>query len=90
MGVDVARNVPAGMKADILTKELTVTIRGNADQMLNVTAEDLSVIVDMATAELGTDTYKALVYVDSRVFTDVGAVDTYKVDVKVTAADEAA
>lgn len=84
-----ARNVPVGMKVDILTKELTVTIRGNADQILNVTAEDLSVIVDLATAELGTDTYKALVYVDSRVFPDVGAVDTYKVDVKVTAADEA-
>ncbi len=85
-----ARNVPAGMKVDILTKELTVKIRGIAEQVQNVTAEDLSVIVDMATAELGTDTYKALVYVDSRVFTDVGAVDTYKVDVKVTAADEAA
>lgn len=84
-----ARNVPVGMKVDILTKELTVTIRGNADQILNVTAEDLSVIVDLANAELGTDTYKALVYVDSRVFPDVGAVDTYKVDVKVTAADEA-
>lgn len=84
-----ARNVPVGMEVDILTKELTVTIRGNADQILNVTAEDLSVIVDLATAELGTDTYKALVYVDSRVFPDVGAVDTYKVDVKVTAADEA-
>lgn len=86
----IARNVPAGMKVDILTKELTVKIRGIAEQMQNVTAEDLSVIVDMATAELGTDTKKALVYVDSRVFNDVGAVDTYKVDVKVTAADGAA
>lgn len=85
-----ARNVPAGMKVDILTKELTVKIRGVAEQMENVTAEDLSVIVDMTTAELGANTKKALVYVDSRVFTDVGAVDTYKVDVKVTAADGAA
>jgi YbbR domain-containing protein len=77
------KNVPAGMSAELLTQALTVTIRGAAAQVRALNADDLSVVVDMSDAELGTDSYKASV--DTGRFISIGAVGSYSVDVRVTA-----
>lgn len=79
------KNVPAGMTAELLTQALTVTIRGAAAQVRALNADDLSVIVDMSGAELGTDSYPTTV--DTGRFISIGAVGSYSVDVRVTAED---
>lgn len=82
------RNVPAGLKVEILTKLLTVTLRGNAEQINDITEEDLNVVVDFISAEVGTGTYKALIYVDSTRFGSVGALGSYIVSASVVNAAE--
>jgi YbbR domain-containing protein len=79
------KNVPEGMSAELLTQALTVTIRGAAAQVRALNADDLSVVVDMSEAELGTDSYKAIV--DTGRFISIGAVGSYSVDVRVTMDD---
>lgn len=81
-----AKNIPEGMNVEILTMEMEVNIRGPKVQIEALTAEDLSVYVDFSAAELGTDSYKALLYVDSGTFSSVGAVGPYYVYAKVTEA----
>ena len=81
-------NIPEGMAAEILTKELAVTIRGTVWQISQLTEEDLTVRVDLSTAELGTDTYKALVYMDSSKFSNCGALGSYSIDAEITEAVE--
>ena len=74
--------LPAGMAAKILTKEVTVTLRGTKAQIEAITEEDLSISVDLSAAELGTDTYKALI--NTGKYGSVGAVGSYSVYVEVT------
>ena len=77
------RNVPAGMMAEIMTKELTITIRGPEEQINALTETDVVVIVDFADAEAGTaTTFPALIYVTNA--EDCGAVGVHSVYAKVT------
>lgn len=80
-----ANNIPAGIKVEILTMEMTVVVRGPKAQVEALTSENLRVLVDFAGAQLGMDTYKAMIQVDSGTFKDVGAVGTYTVYARVTA-----
>ena len=80
------RSVPEGVNVELITQELTVTVRGPKAQIELMTEEDLGIIVDFSQAELGVNRYKALVYVDSVNFNAVGAVGGYLVDAKLTEA----
>ena len=80
-----AKNVPPGMKANIVTMEMAVVVRGPKAQIDALTAENLRVQVDFADAQAGADTYKALVQVNSGTFKGVGAVGIYSVYAEVTA-----
>ena len=82
------QNVPEGMDVELITQELTVTVRGPKSQIDQLTEEDLGVIVDFSQAELGTDTYKALIHVDAIRFNAVGAIGSYLVDAKLTETPE--
>lgn len=82
-----ARNIPAGMKAEILTKQMVITVRGPAMQVGALTAEDISVVVNFAKAELGTDSYRAQIVI-ADIAPDVGAVDSYTVSASVTEVQE--
>ena len=85
----IAKNVPKGMNAEIITKEMEVIVRGpDKVEVDAMSAEYLTVHVDFANAELGQNTYKAMVYVDSGTFGDVGAVGSYSVLARVTEAEE--
>ena len=77
------KNVPDGMVAKVITKQMPVVVRGPKVQVEAISADDLTVHVDFSDPH-GQDSYKALVYVDSGTFGDVGAVGTYHVLADVT------
>jgi len=82
-----ALNVPEGMEAEIINANLTVKLRGTAEQISAMEEEELYAEVDFVNAEAGTATYRARV-----VLTDpnssVGALGSYTVTARVQAAQE--
>lgn len=74
-----ALNVPIGMKVDIITKEKIVTVRGPKELLSVMTSEDLLILIDFTGAELGTNPYKAMVYVNDQLSGTVGVVGSYDV-----------
>lgn len=80
------RNVPAGMVADVLATELTVNIRGPEDQIVKLTADDVTIVVDLSSAEAGTTaSYPAVILVN---VDGCGAVGSYPIYAKVTESAE--
>lgn len=79
-------NVPEGMEAEIINANLTVKVRGTANEMSLLTAEDIIVVVDFSAAEAGTATYKATILFGDA-FPNVGAVKTYTVSATVQEAE---
>lgn len=71
-------NIPAGMSAEIINANLTVKVRGPAEEINRLTAEDISAVVDFSAAEVGTATYKATI-VFAEGFPNVGALKTSSV-----------
>lgn len=79
-----ARNVPAGMVADVLATELTVNIRGPEAQIVKLTEENVTIVVDLSNAEAGTTaSYPAQILVD---MDGCGAVGSYPIYAKVVEA----
>ena len=54
-------HVPDGLSVDLITKKLTITVRGTAAQVAKLTAADVTVTVDFTGAEAGTSTFKAAI-----------------------------
>lgn len=64
-------NVPEGLEVELITQELTIKVRGPAEQIQNLDAEDVMVVVDFTGAEVGTATFPVrAVFTDG--FRDVG------------------
>lgn len=80
-------NVPAGMEAEIINASLTVKVRGPAEEINNLTGEDIKAIVDFTNAEAGTATYKATI-VFGEEFPNVGALKTHSVSATVQVPEE--
>lgn len=72
------KNLPSGMTYELITKTKTVTIRGTQEQIQQIEAEDVSLMIDLKDAELGEDSYKAQIMLPDT-FDDVGAVGNYTV-----------
>ena len=78
-----ARNVPEGLMAEIMAKELIVNIRGPEDQINLLTEENVIIAVDFSNAEVGTTaSYPVLIYIVDG--DDCGAVGNYSVYARVT------
>ena len=77
-----AVNVPEGMEADIIEKKLTVTLRGPAADLMQITEEDIFVRADFTGAVAGTSTFKATVHF-SEEFSMIGAIKSYSVTANV-------
>ncbi len=79
-------HVPKGYKAQLITKELPVLVRGAADRVSLVKPFNLRAVVDLEDLNLpvGQHTVTAQVYLDG--FTDVGVVvgDGYKVAIEIS------
>ncbi len=76
------QNVPEGMQVDILTNELSVTLRGPVSAMRKISAGQIQALVDFSSAEPGKTTYAVTILVPN--VEDVGAVYNYTVTVKVS------
>jgi dihydrodipicolinate reductase len=77
----VAKNLPMGLEAQWLTTAVTVRLRGETEVLKNLTAQDISVVVDFTNAEAGAQIYEAVVLVDTDAV--VGAIGNYEVYVSV-------
>ena len=75
-------NVPEGMMAEVINSKLTVRVRGPEEKISALTEEDISAIVDLSAAEVGTATYKAVIKISDK-FPDVGALKTSSVSATV-------
>ena len=69
-------NVPEGLKADVITKRLEITLRGPKSVIDKVSEENIKVKVDFTDEQEGTATIKAEIVVD---VPGVGAVGIYNV-----------
>lgn len=75
-------NVPAGMRAELITRALEVTVRGPSALIAKMKESDLSVTVDFTGAQTGTATMKAeFVLADG--YKEIGAVGSYSVSATV-------
>ena len=64
-------NVPEGLEVELITQELNLQVRGPAEQIAKLTADDVMVVVDFTGAEVGTATFPVrAVFTDG--FRDVG------------------
>ena len=75
-------NVPEGMIAEIINANLTVRVRGPEEELNRLTEKDISAVVDLSSAEVGTATYKANIVI-SEEFPNVGAMKTSSVSATV-------
>lgn len=80
-------HVPEGMTADIISENLTLKVRGPAEQISQLTAEDITATVDFSAAEVGTSTYKATITF-GEAFPNVGALKTSSVSATVLEVEE--
>ena len=76
----VAVNVPAGMEAEVVTKQLEITVRGSRSLISKMAAEHLTVQVDLSNAQLGTYTARGVIQMAPG-FEEVGALGIYNVTV---------
>ena len=77
--------LPSGMRFEIGTKKVEVTVRGPEALVEEITAENVSLLISLSGAERGEDLYKAQVMIDTR-YEDagVGAFGSYTVLVTLT------
>ena len=77
-----ALNVPEELEAEIMEKKLSVTLRGPAAELMQITPEDIFIQVDFTGVVTGTSTFKATIAF-SEEFTAIGAVGSYSVTANV-------
>ena len=73
--------VPAGMQYELVTKRLTVTMRGPAALIGRMTAQDLLVTADLSGKDTGTVMVNAMVDTMGTTYDSVGALGTFSVSV---------
>ena len=78
-------NVPEGMDAELVTQQLEVKLRGPASLIESIREENVTIVVDLSDAQVGTDKYAAQIHVQTS-FAGVGAMNTYAVMVTLTEA----
>ncbi len=81
-----AINIPAGMDVDMITKMLTVEVRGPIELVEDITEADISVVVDFAGAQMGIATMKADIVIGSK-YAGVGAMGTYQVSAELKSSE---
>ena len=73
--------VPAGMEYELVTKRLTVTVRGPSDLVNQMTAQNLLVTADISGKTAGNLILNATVSTTDAVYSSVGALGTISVSV---------
>ena len=75
-------HVPEGMIAEVINANVTVRLRGPEAELSKLTEKDITAVVDLSAAEIGTATYKALIQINPE-FPNVGALKTTSVSATV-------
>ncbi len=75
-------NLPEGKQADLLTKQLTITVRGPKEDIQNLQPSDITVQIDLSEVE-NTEAVEAVV-IFSEAYHRVGVVGKYSISVTVT------
>ena len=75
-------NVPEGMLAEVINANVTVRLRGPEAELSQLTEKDITAVVDLSAAEIGTATYKALIQISPE-YPNVGALKTTSVSATV-------
>ena len=75
-------NVPEGMLAEVINANVTVRLRGPEAELSQLTEKDITAVVDLSAAEIGTATYKALIQISPE-YPNVGAMKTTSVSATV-------
>ena len=81
-------NVPSGMAAEP-AKLVSVTVRGPEALVESITAENVSVLIDLTDGELGENIYSAQILLDDTYEKQVGAIGSYNVLVTLSLEPEA-
>ena len=76
-------NAPEGLKASLKTTVLEITIRGTEEDIDAVTADDLTVVVDLSTAKQS-GTFMFPITITSDEYPDVGVVGSASVAVVIS------
>lgn len=82
-----ALNVPEGLRVELDTKALSVTVRGPKAQIEAIKETDISATVDFTDAKAGSASFAAEITIHSD-FSGVGAVNTYSVTATLSAGTE--
>ena len=82
-----AINIPEGMEVELTTKVLDIVIRGPIDEMTNISAADIQLIVDFTGAQPGSSSWKIQVNILSA-YANCGPLGSYNMYATVTIADE--
>lgn len=81
------QNVPEGLNAELVTQVLEMKLRGPASVVEKLTAENVTVTVDLSQAQAGTDKYAVTVVLPEDAG-GAGALGSYTVMVTLTQAEE--
>ena len=74
-------NVPEGMEAELMSQVLKVRLRGPAELMEKLTAEDIQIVVNFKGKEAGSYTIKASIKIQDKAYEKVGPVGSYSIPV---------
>jgi hypothetical protein len=77
-------NLPKGLKADIITKELGVRLRGNEDTLNLIYGYNLRAVADLQNESLSEGRYSVPVTVYLDGYDDVGVVGEYYIVIEVS------
>lgn len=80
-------NAPEGLEAELVTQLLEVKLRGPASMLEGVSAEDVTITVDLSQAQPGTDKYAVQITLSEK-YAGVGALGSYTVMVTLTQAED--
>lgn len=76
-------NLPEGLNADLVAKVVEVTVRGSAALVSQMSKEDITVMVDLTGATVGTERYNAKILF-SAIYQDVGVLGEYMIPATIT------
>lgn len=82
-----AINVTSGLSVDLITEMIDITLRGPKDKIQKLTAENITVVVDLANKPIGPAKVKAEIKVN---VDGVGALGTYPVSAELKIAENGA
>lgn len=79
-------NVPEGMEAELLAQMLNITVRGPQEQIMRISEQDVTAVIDFTGAEPGTS-YRRVTVTLGDLFPDCGAMKVGSVSTTVRQAD---